>query len=124
MALTPKGRALYDQLLNEGRKQTAGLDNDAHQAVMDKVFTALPDSDEAMRREGLAYFHYHLTAAGKAATGNTNSDMDALIAQGLVEAQPITYEDFFTGQRGGYFSIQFGRQRQRCLCWQRQSRGI
>ncbi|MGO2581401.1 MAG: 2-oxoadipate dioxygenase/decarboxylase HglS, partial [Halomonas sp.] len=43
MALTPKGRALYDQLLNEGRKQTAGLDNDAHQAVMDKVFTALPD---------------------------------------------------------------------------------
>ena len=108
MALTPKGRALYDQLLNEGRKQTAGLDNDAHQAVMDKVFTALPDSDEAMRREGLAYFHYHLTAAGKAATGNTNSDMDALIAQGLVEAQPITYEDFLPVSAAGIFQSNLG----------------
>ncbi|WP_235040712.1 2-oxoadipate dioxygenase/decarboxylase HglS [Vreelandella profundi] len=108
MALTPKGRALYDQLLNEGRKQTAGLDNDAHQAVMDKVFTALPDSDEAMRREGLAYFHYHLTDAGKAATGNTNSDMDALIAQGLVEAQPITYEDFLPVSAAGIFQSNLG----------------
>ncbi|MGO3005068.1 MAG: 2-oxoadipate dioxygenase/decarboxylase HglS, partial [Halomonas sp.] len=108
MALTPKGRALYDQLLNEGRKQTAGLDNDAHQAVMDKVFTALPDSDEAMRREGLAYFHYHLTAAGKAATGNTSSDMDALIAQGLVEAQPITYEDFLPVSAAGIFQSNLG----------------
>ncbi|MGP9685376.1 2-oxoadipate dioxygenase/decarboxylase HglS [Halomonas sp. AOP25-F1-15] len=108
MALTPKGRALYDQLLNEGRKQTAGLDNDAHQAVMDKVFTALPDSDEAMRREGLAYFHYHLTDAGKVATGNTSSDMDALIAQGLVEAQPITYEDFLPVSAAGIFQSNLG----------------
>lgn len=108
MALTPKGRALYDQLLNEGRKQTAGLDNDAHQAVMDKVFTALPDSDEAMRREGLAYFHYHLTDAGKVATGNTSSDMDVLIAQGLVEAQPITYEDFLPVSAAGIFQSNLG----------------
>ncbi|MDN7132283.1 VOC family protein [Halomonas sp. MC140] len=108
MALTPKGRALYDQLLNEGRKQTAGLDNDAHQAVMDKVFIALPDSDEAMRREGLAYFHYHLTDAGKAATGNTSSDMDALISQGLVEAQPITYEDFLPVSAAGIFQSNLG----------------
>ncbi|MGO2240270.1 MAG: 2-oxoadipate dioxygenase/decarboxylase HglS [Halomonas sp.] len=108
MALTPKGRALYDKLLNEGRKETAGLDNDAHQAVMNKVFTALPDSDEAMRREGLAYFHYHLTDAGKVATGNTSSDMDALIAQGLVEAQPITYEDFLPVSAAGIFQSNLG----------------
>lgn len=108
MALTPKGRALYDQLLNEGRKQTAGLDNDAHQTVMDKVFTALPDSDEAMRREGLAYFHYHLTDAGKATRGNTSSDMDALIVQGLVEAQPMTYEDFLPVSAAGIFQSNLG----------------
>ncbi|MGP9799298.1 2-oxoadipate dioxygenase/decarboxylase HglS [Halomonas sp. 86] len=108
MALTPKGRALYDQLLNEGRQQTAGLDNDAHQAVMDKVFAALPDSDEAMRREGLAYFHYHLTEAGKAATGNVSTDMDTLIAKGLVEAQPITYEDFLPVSAAGIFQSNLG----------------
>ncbi|WP_172116938.1 2-oxoadipate dioxygenase/decarboxylase HglS [Halomonas hibernica] len=108
MALTPKGRALYDQLLNEGRKQAAGLDNNAHQAVMDKVFAAMPDSDEAMRREDLAYFHYHLTEAGKAASGGVNADIDALIAQGLVEAQPITYEDFLPVSAAGIFQSNLG----------------
>ncbi|HCR96354.1 MAG: 2-oxoadipate dioxygenase/decarboxylase HglS [Halomonas sp.] len=108
MALTPKGRALYDQLLNEGRKQTAGLDNNAHQAVMDKVFAAMPDSDEAMRREGLAYFHYHLTEAGKVATGDARTDMDALITKGLVEAQPITYEDFLPVSAAGIFQSNLG----------------
>ncbi|MGP8289311.1 2-oxoadipate dioxygenase/decarboxylase HglS [Vreelandella zhanjiangensis] len=108
MALTPKGRALYDQLLNEGRKQTAGLDNNAHQAVMDNVFAAMPDSDEAMRREGLAYFHYHLTEAGNAATSGANADIDALIAQGLVEAQPITYEDFLPVSAAGIFQSNLG----------------
>lgn len=108
MALTPKGRALYDQLLGEGRKQTAGLDNDAHQAVMNKVFAAMPDSDEAMRREGLAYFHYHLTDAGKAASGSAHADMDALIEKGLVEAQPITYEDFLPVSAAGIFQSNLG----------------
>jgi uncharacterized glyoxalase superfamily metalloenzyme YdcJ len=108
MALTPKGRALYDQLLNESRKQAKGLDNDAHQAVMNSVFTAFPDSDDAMRREGLAYFHYHLTEAGQAAGADTDKDMEALIAQGLIEAQPITYEDFLPVSAAGIFQSNLG----------------
>ncbi|RUR35505.1 2-oxoadipate dioxygenase/decarboxylase HglS [Vreelandella populi] len=108
MALTPKGRALYDQLLGEGRKQTGGLNNDAHQAVMDKVFAELPDNDEAMRREGLAYFHYHLTGAGKAAAQSVTTDMDVLIAKGFVEAQPITYEDFLPVSAAGIFQSNLG----------------
>ncbi len=108
VALTPKGRALYDQLLNEGRKQTAGLDNEAHQAVMKNVFAKFPDSDEAMRREGLAYFHYHLTDAGKAASDGMEADMDTLIAKGLVEAQPITYEDFLPVSAAGIFQSNLG----------------
>ncbi|OEY66391.1 VOC family protein [Marinobacter sp. X15-166B] len=108
MALTPKGRALYDQLLNEGRKQTAGLDNEAHQAVMEKVFAAFPDDNETMRREGLAYFHYHLTEQGQAARGVTTEDIDTLLAQGLVEAQPITYEDFLPVSAAGIFQSNLG----------------
>ncbi|MDQ7731775.1 VOC family protein [Halomonas sp. SpR1] len=108
MALTPKGRALYDQLLNEGRQQTAGLDNDAHQKVMKDVFAKLPDNDEAMRREGLAYFHYHLTAAGQAVKESTGHDIEALIEQGLVEAQPITYEDFLPVSAAGIFQSNLG----------------
>ncbi|OLO11850.1 DUF1338 domain-containing protein [Chromohalobacter japonicus] len=108
MALTPKGRARYDQLLSEGRKQTAGLDNEAHQVVMEEVFSALPDNDEAMRLEGLAYFHYYLTAAGQADKKTANSDIQALIEQGLVEAQPITYEDFLPVSAAGIFQSNLG----------------
>jgi len=108
VALTPKGRALYDRLLNHGREQATGLDNDAHQAVMNSVFAAFPDSDRAMRREGLAYFHYYLTDAGQAAKDCTNEDIEALIAQGLVEAQPITYEDFLPVSAAGIFQSNLG----------------
>lgn len=108
VALTPKGRALYDQLLTKGRKQTAGLDNDAHQMVMQNVFAKLPDNDEAMRREELAYFQYHLTEKGQAAKDVGNADIEALIAQGLVEAQPITYEDFLPVSAAGIFQSNLG----------------
>ncbi|EAZ99826.1 hypothetical protein MELB17_12501 [Marinobacter sp. ELB17] len=108
VALTPKGRALYDQLLNDGRKQATELDNDAHQAVRNSVFAAFPDSDQAMRREGLAYFHYHLTDAGQAAKDCTDKDTEALIAQGLIEAQPITYEDFLPVSAAGIFQSSLG----------------
>jgi len=108
VALTPKGRALYDQLLTEGRKQTAGLDNDAHQTVMKNVFAKFPDNDEAMRREALAYFHYHLTEKGQAAKDAGSADIDSLIAQGLVEAQPITYEDFLPVSAAGIFQSNLG----------------
>jgi uncharacterized glyoxalase superfamily metalloenzyme YdcJ len=108
VALTPKGRALYDQLLNEGRKQATGLNNDAHQTVLNDVFNAFPDSNKAMRREGLAYFHYYLTDAGRAAMGCAEKDMEVLIAQGLVDAQPITYEDFLPVSAAGIFQSNLG----------------
>lgn len=108
VALTPKGRALYDQLLNEGRKQAAGLDNDAHQTVMQHVFAKFPDNNEAMRREALAYFHYHLTAVGQAAQKSSSRDIEVLIEQGLVEAQPITYEDFLPVSAAGIFQSNLG----------------
>jgi len=108
VALTPKGRALYDQLLSEGLKQATGLDNDAHQTIMNSVFAAFPDTDKAMRCEGLAYFHYHLTEAGRATKGSANKDMEALLEQGLVEAQPITYEDFLPVSAAGIFQSNLG----------------
>ncbi|WP_447927298.1 2-oxoadipate dioxygenase/decarboxylase HglS [Vreelandella sp. EE27] len=108
MALTPKGRALYDQLLSEGRTRAQGLDNNAYQAVMSQAFETMPDSFEEMRREGLGYFHYRLTDAGQAASGQHSGDIEALIHQGLVEAQPITYEDFLPVSAAGIFQSNLG----------------
>ena len=63
MALTPKGRELYDSLLAESG---TGKDNLTHQLHLREVFSAFPDSELMMRRQELAYFRYRLTPAGEA----------------------------------------------------------
>jgi len=75
---------------------------------MKNVFAKFPDNDEAMRREALAYFHYHLTEKGQANKDVGSTDINALIAQGLVEAQPITYEDFLPVSAAGIFQSNLG----------------
>lgn len=107
VALTPKGRELYDRLLTQGRKLSAGKENDAHQQVMSEVFVDFPDDDAALRVEGLAFFHYHLTAKGQDYQGQER-DLERLIDQGVVEAHPITYEDFLPVSAAGIFQSNLG----------------
>ncbi|WP_143340603.1 2-oxoadipate dioxygenase/decarboxylase family protein, partial [Cronobacter sakazakii] len=59
-ALTPTGRALYDE------------------ALVKKDFSALPDDWTAMRRQGLGWFRYRATPQGLAARAETD-DLEALI---------------------------------------------
>lgn len=108
VALTAKGRALYDSLLNTARSRTAGLANEQHQRVLAEVFAEFPDSTEALRRQALAFFHYHLTEAGKLAGRQGDADLEQLIERGLVVAQPITYEDFLPVSAAGIFQSNLG----------------
>jgi uncharacterized glyoxalase superfamily metalloenzyme YdcJ len=62
IALTPKGRALYDRLLNEAG---VGKDNLNHQRHLQEVFSQFPDSEFLLRQQGLAWFRYRLTPPGK-----------------------------------------------------------
>ncbi len=108
MALTAKGRALYDRLLGEARRRTAGLSNAEHQRVLGEVFAAFPDDETQLRREGLAFFEYRPTAAGKTAGGVDTQDVEALIERGLLTAKPITYEDFLPVSAAGIFQSNLG----------------
>ncbi|WP_422674189.1 2-oxoadipate dioxygenase/decarboxylase HglS [Billgrantia bachuensis] len=108
MALTARGRELYDRLLGDARRRTAGLDNEAHQRVLEEVFADFPDDETVLRREGLAFFHYRLTDAGAAADRLDGADLETLIAQGLVEAVPLTYEDFLPVSAAGIFQSNLG----------------
>ena len=63
VALTPKGRALYDKLLSEAG---VGKDNLTHQQHLQEVFKAFPDSEFLLRQQGLAWFRYRLTPTGDA----------------------------------------------------------
>ena len=88
-ALTPAGRALYDD------------------ALVKKDFSALPDDWEALRRGELAWFRYRATPEGLAASAPA-ADLDALIAAGHVVAEPITYEDFLPVSAAGIFQSNLG----------------
>ncbi|NHI00837.1 VOC family protein [Oceanimonas sp. MB9] len=110
MALTPKGRALYDELLARSRQAPAQPDNDGHQRQLVDIFADFPDDEASLRQQRLGYFRYELTDAGRqpAARGADVSDMETLIEAGLVQASPITYEDFLPVSAAGIFQSNLG----------------
>ncbi len=111
VALTPKGRELYDRLLAESG---TGKDNLTHQLHLQEVFQAFPDSDIFLRRQGLAWFRYRLTPAGESHRHSfgPGDDPQPLIERGWVVAQPITYEDFLPVSAAGIFQSNLGNETQ------------
>ncbi|WNN46831.1 VOC family protein [Siccibacter colletis] len=107
MALTPKGRALYDRLLNEAG---TGKDNLTHQLHLQQVFSAFPDNEMLLRRQGLAYFRYRLTPVGEVHRSaiRPGDDPQMLIERGWITAQPIIYEDFLPVSAAGIFQSNLG----------------
>lgn len=111
IALTPKGRALYDALLNESRKLVRPAADGSNAAEYDRAladaFKPFPDSWEGIRAEGLGYFSYSLTEKGMSArSGETN--IERLLAEGLVRFDPIVYEDFLPVSAAGIFQSNLG----------------
>ena len=109
LALTPAGRALYDRLLGEAR---AGSEGAGYQGRLEAAFSAFPDDEAALRRHGLGFFRYGLTAAGRAAAGRDSAlaraGVDDLVASGHAEAVPIVYEDFLPVSAAGIFRSNLG----------------
>ncbi|KIC07621.1 hypothetical protein RA19_22745 [Leisingera sp. ANG-M1] len=115
-ALTPKGRALYDSLLAQVRSRIApagdGSNSAEYMDVLAGVFAAFPDSWEEMRAQGLAYFQYYITEAGKSAASlPAAQDLATLIAEGLVAYVPVVYEDFLPVSAAGIFQSNLGDDR-------------
>lgn len=111
VALTPKGRQLYDDLLrNAGTRQ----DNLTHQMHLQETFRTFPDSEFLMRQQGLAWFRYRLTPSGETHRQaiHPGDDPQPLIERGWVVAQPITYEDFLPVSAAGIFQSNLGNETQ------------
>ena len=111
IALTPKGRALYDVLLNRTRARVTpaadGSNAGAYQAALAEMFKAFPDDWDAIRRAGLGYFAYSLTARGRETAGCAR-DLETAIAEGLVAFDPLVYEDFLPVSAAGIFQSNLG----------------
>lgn len=78
------------------------------------VFASFPDDHDTLRQEGLGYYRYQLTDAGRAAPERV-ADLPAevLVATGLATADPIVYEDFLPVSAAGIFQSNLGGEEQR-----------
>ncbi|KAJ4263118.1 hypothetical protein NW762_006739 [Fusarium torreyae] len=111
MALTPKGRRLYDDLINEWRRAVGKLSTEAkaksQEDLLVKIFEKFPDDLDTLRREELAYFTYK--PIDKVPQVFNTKDIDALVRSGAVELEPITYEDFLPVSAAGIFHSNLGQ---------------
>ena len=111
-ALTPKGRALYDRLLNAARDELGDLPNEGNAAryneLMTQHFGEFPDSVEGMREQELAYFRYFPTEKGLAAGSLMSASLEDLLREGHVKAEPLVYEDFLPVSAAGIFQSNLG----------------
>ncbi|WP_338477640.1 VOC family protein [Pseudomonas trivialis] len=114
VALTPKGRALYDQLLNAARDELGAFPSEANAGrytqLMEQHFQAFPDDHGQMREQGLAYFRYFATEQGLAARGQADRPrtLEALLRAGHVAIEPLVYEDFLPVSAAGIFQSNLG----------------
>ncbi|KAI8655918.1 DUF1338 domain-containing protein [Fusarium keratoplasticum] len=105
VALTPKGRRLYDDLISEWRQKSFDASPETKEEILAKVFERFPDDTKSLREQDLAYFTYKLTDS---ASKVSSTDMDALIDSGAVQLEPITYEDFLPVSAAGIFHSNLG----------------
>ncbi|MDJ0275503.1 VOC family protein [Sphingomonas sp. 2R-10] len=102
-ALTPKGRALYDRLLAQARQGSGD-----YAARLADAFADFPDTIDALREQGLAYFRYKAIGAAP-----RTGDLTDWIAAGRVRAVPLVYEDFLPVSAAGIFQSNLGGATQR-----------
>lgn len=112
VALTPKGRQLYDELLDSARglaqPKPDGSNTAQYMRALREVFAPMPDCHDRLRKAGLAYYHYYVTDKGKAAQKELSHDIETLIGSGHVGVDPIVYEDFLPVSAAGIFQSNLG----------------
>ncbi|MGN8259003.1 VOC family protein [Pseudomonas sp. SMSB3] len=113
-ALTPKGRALYDRLLEAARAASGGSPSEAtaerYMTLLQQSFAEFPDDLAQMREQGLAYFRYFATDKGLAerAQAGRPQTLEGLIGAGHVHFEALVYEDFLPVSAAGIFQSNLG----------------
>ncbi|MNG92459.1 hypothetical protein D3C79_513960 [compost metagenome] len=117
VALTPKGRALYDRLLqatNDALQAPPSEKNaERYNQLLAENFQAFPDDYATLREQQLAWFRYFPTECGLAAKDSLDKHctLEQLIAQEYIRFQPLVYEDFLPVSAAGIFQSNLGDNR-------------
>ena len=100
IALTPKGKELYDKLLLQAREGDTKID---YEIRLSNSFSEFPDTYEEIRKQKLGYFHYTLDDNFEGLETQLN-DMESLIIAGYINISPMVYEDFLPVSAAGIFT--------------------
>ncbi len=102
LALTPKGRKLYDELLNEARQNK----NNGYEEALKKAFLTFPDNHQILHDKALAYYQYTVQQTINLKSDDSTSllSLSQLIEEGHLQITPIIYEDFLPVSAAGIFS--------------------
>lgn len=106
LALTHKGRDLYDRMVADTDNLLAADDSGSTRVdVARKVWQLnLPRNEKELAAQGLAYFTYRINETARAASGPTPSATIAeLLTAGVAVPEPIVYEDFLPRSAAGIF---------------------
>jgi uncharacterized glyoxalase superfamily metalloenzyme YdcJ len=109
IALTAKGRELYDRLLQESE---TGTDNRVHQQKLGDIFQAFPDDAKTLRVQQLAWFTFRLSEKGRVHPEQiaAQQNIETLLDAGLISATPMIYEDFLPVSAAGIFQSNLGSE--------------
>ncbi|MEN8361449.1 VOC family protein [Acinetobacter baumannii] len=114
IALTPKGRHLYDQLLEEARRRLGRVPDETnaieYEQILQEVFNEFPDTYLELAAQDLAYFYYFPQVKIKVLQERSwkEQDLIELIQIGKVLIEPIVYEDFLPVSAAGIFQSNLG----------------
>ncbi|MDO7383811.1 VOC family protein [Acinetobacter baumannii] len=114
VALTPKGRHLYDQLLEKARQRLGGVPDETnaiqYEQILHEVFHDFPDTYLELAAQDLAYFYYIPQVKIKVLQERSwkEQDLIELIQIGKVLIEPIVYEDFLPVSAAGIFQSNLG----------------
>jgi uncharacterized glyoxalase superfamily metalloenzyme YdcJ len=112
-AVTAAGRKLYDELLDKAMDQARGQTPEDADRIIEAVFKAFPDDWNELLARKLVYCQYSCTgkqlpAAFTPEEANDPNSLDKLVSEGILNAEPITYEDFLPFSAAGIFQSNIG----------------
>jgi uncharacterized glyoxalase superfamily metalloenzyme YdcJ len=113
-ALTREGRHLYDRILDRVNEDSmkGGLKGRDHDKLLEHHFKEFPDSLLQLHDSKLAYFSYQLTPLGEQFAQEEllrgEFSLQDLLGKGILNYEPLTYEDFLPLSAGGIFNSNLG----------------
>lgn len=104
IALTERGRSLYDRMVAEVDNWLAASPNGTTRVeIARQVWRQhLPDTETGLAVQGLAYFTFRIPE-GTLAQEKDSASLEELIEAGALIPEPIVYEDFLPRSAAGIF---------------------